>query len=264
MARAGIPTSRVISSRRWSILYIRKCPPRGGDTLFANMYAAYEALNERMKTYLEGLTARHDGEHYRGQYANYGIKDKESYPFADHPIVRTHPVTGRKALYVNEGFTRYINGIPRDESHRHPAISLQAYGEFAVPMPLPLAGELDRLLGQSLRPASRDVGLLAAHPFRPPGNGQGRPAGLEPLLPHQLLFGLLGEMFELKADAGGGHRRILGAEIGGDLLNDVPVTAGLELSPDNPLYIGLGGVAEQPQALCRPQALTAGCGARSL
>jgi taurine dioxygenase len=80
------------------------------------MYAAYDALSDRMKTYLEGLTARHNGEHYRGQYANYGVKDKESYPYADHPVVRTHPVTGKKALYVNEGFTRYINGIPRDES----------------------------------------------------------------------------------------------------------------------------------------------------
>ena len=116
-ARAGTATSRATPSRRWAaILYIRKCPPRGGDTLFANMYAAYDALSDRMKTYLDGLTARHNGEHYRGQYANYGIKDKESYPYADHPVVRTHPVTGRKALYVNEGFTRYINGIPRDES----------------------------------------------------------------------------------------------------------------------------------------------------
>ena len=99
-----------------SILYIRQCPPRGGDTLFANMYAAYEALSDRLKEYLEGLTARHDGEHYRGQYKNFGIQDKESYPSADHPVVRTHPVTGRKALYVNKGFTRYINGLPRDES----------------------------------------------------------------------------------------------------------------------------------------------------
>jgi taurine dioxygenase len=99
-----------------SILYIRKCPPKGGDTLFASMYAAYDALSDRMKTYLDGLTARHDGEHYRGQYANYGVADKPSYPYADHPVVRTHPVTGRKALYVNKGFTRYINGIPRDES----------------------------------------------------------------------------------------------------------------------------------------------------
>src|SRR5207248_2580508 len=80
------------------------------------MDEAYEALSDRMKQYLEGLTARHDGEHYRGQYKNFGIQDKESYPSADHPVVRTHPVTGRKALYVNKGFTRYINGLPRDES----------------------------------------------------------------------------------------------------------------------------------------------------
>ena len=100
-----------------SILYIKTCPPRGGDTLFASMYAAYEALSERMQTYLEGLTALHDGEPvYRGLYANYGVADKPSYPHAEHPVVRTHPVTGRKALYVNRGFTRRILGIPRDES----------------------------------------------------------------------------------------------------------------------------------------------------
>src|ERR1700730_17630385 len=99
-----------------SILYIRQCPPRGGDTLFANMYAAYDALSDRMKQYLDGLNARPNGEHYRGQSAILGIADKPSYPFADHPIVRTHPVTGKKGLYVNKGFTRYINGIPRDES----------------------------------------------------------------------------------------------------------------------------------------------------
>ena len=100
-----------------SILYIKTCPPRGGDTLFASMYAAYEALSDRMKQYLEGLTAMHDGERaYRGTYANYGVKDKEFYPRAEHPVIRTHPVTGKKALYVNRGFTRHILGIPRDES----------------------------------------------------------------------------------------------------------------------------------------------------
>src|SRR6516225_4322382 len=101
-----------------SILYIRKCPPRGGDTLFSSMYAAYEALSDRMKRYLEGLTAIHDGEDaYRGTYANYGIADKSSYPRAEHPVIRTHPVTGKKALYVNRGFTKRIVGIPRDESN---------------------------------------------------------------------------------------------------------------------------------------------------
>ena len=100
-----------------SILYIRTCPPTGGDTLFASMYAAYDALSERMKQYLAGLTAFHDSEHvYRGTYANFGVADKTAYPHASHPIVRTHPVTGRPALYVNRGFTRHINDIPIDES----------------------------------------------------------------------------------------------------------------------------------------------------
>lgn len=100
-----------------SILYIKQCPPQGGDTLFANMYAAYEALSDRMKTYLEGLTAIHDGEeNYRGTYANFGVADKPVYPRAEHPVVRTHPWTGRKGLYVNRGFTRRILGLSRDES----------------------------------------------------------------------------------------------------------------------------------------------------
>jgi taurine dioxygenase len=100
-----------------SILRITRCPPSGGDTLFASMYAAYDALSERMKAYLDGLTAVHDGEHvYRGTYANFGVADKPAYPRSEHPVVRTHPVTGRKALYVNRIFTTRIVGLPRDES----------------------------------------------------------------------------------------------------------------------------------------------------
>jgi taurine dioxygenase len=100
-----------------SILHIRDCPPQGGDTLFASMYAACEALSERMKTYLDGLRAVHDGEPvYRGTYANLGVADKPSYPRAEHPVLRTHPVTGRKALYVNRGFTTRLLGVPADES----------------------------------------------------------------------------------------------------------------------------------------------------
>ncbi len=100
-----------------SILYMRQCPPEGGDTLFANMYAAYESLSDRMKAHLEGLKALHDGEQvYRGAYAGQGQADLKAYPRAEHPVIRTHPVTGRRSLYVNRGFTRRILGIPGDES----------------------------------------------------------------------------------------------------------------------------------------------------
>ena len=98
-----------------SILYIMQCPPAGGDTLFSSMYAAYEALSENMKAYLEGLVAVHDGEHvYRGLYNN--VADKPVYPRSKHPVVRTHPVTGKKCLFVNRAFTTHIVGLPRDES----------------------------------------------------------------------------------------------------------------------------------------------------
>ena len=100
-----------------SILRITDCPAEGGDTLFASMYAAYDALSDRMKTYLEGLRAVHDGENvYRGAYVNFGVADKAAYPRAEHPVVRTHPVTGRRALYVNRIFTTRILDLPREES----------------------------------------------------------------------------------------------------------------------------------------------------
>ncbi len=100
-----------------SILYIKQCPQTGGDTLFASMYEAYAALSDRMKAYLGGLKALHDGEHfYRGLFANFGEADRPTYPSAVHPVIRTHPVTGRKALYVNRVFTLRILDIPADES----------------------------------------------------------------------------------------------------------------------------------------------------
>ena len=98
-----------------SILYMHELPPVGGDTLFASMYAAYEALSEPMKRFLEPLTAIHDGEHvYRGRY---GVDDTgRVFPKAEHPVIRTHPVSGRKALFVNGGFTTRIRQLSRPES----------------------------------------------------------------------------------------------------------------------------------------------------
>ncbi|MBS0558546.1 MAG: TauD/TfdA family dioxygenase [Proteobacteria bacterium] len=101
-----------------SILYLHTVPPCGGDTLFASMYAAYDALSPRMKAYLDGLTAFHSGERlYRRTNRLLNIDDTgRVFPSAVHPVVRTHPVTGRKALFVNRTFTYRINELPDDES----------------------------------------------------------------------------------------------------------------------------------------------------
>jgi taurine dioxygenase len=101
-----------------SILHLHTVPPVGGDTLFASMYAAYDALSPRLKTYLDGLVALHAGEvWYRHTNALIGVDDSgRVFPSARHPVVRTHPVTGRKALFVNRGFTQRIEGVPLQES----------------------------------------------------------------------------------------------------------------------------------------------------
>jgi taurine dioxygenase len=96
-----------------SILYLHTVPEVGGDTLFASMYAAYDALSDRMKAYLEGLTAIHDGDHvYRPLFPDLDRR----YPCSTHPIVRTHPVTKRKSLFVNASYTTRIPEVSKEES----------------------------------------------------------------------------------------------------------------------------------------------------
>ncbi|MBT7158079.1 MAG: taurine dioxygenase [Rhodospirillaceae bacterium] len=101
-----------------SILHIHDAPEVGGDTLFANMYGAYESLSDRMQQFLDGLTAMHRSEHvHKGRY---GLKENlrdADYPEAVHPVVRTHPVTGRKGLYVNASFTTRIMELGHHESN---------------------------------------------------------------------------------------------------------------------------------------------------
>lgn len=101
-----------------TLLQIHVLPEIGGDTLFANMYAAYDSLSEPLKRLLAGLTATHGSEHvYRGRYSDRGVVDgARVYPHAVHPVVRTHAETGRKALYVNRTFTTRINELSADES----------------------------------------------------------------------------------------------------------------------------------------------------
>lgn len=103
-----------------SILRLHTVPPVGGDTLFASMYAAYDALSPTMKEFLSGMTAIHSGEHvYRGRYGykkGHRSDVGETFPENEHPIIRTHPETGRQALFVNSGFTTRIVGLEKNES----------------------------------------------------------------------------------------------------------------------------------------------------
>ena len=106
-----------------SILRARKVPAVGGDTLFANMEAAYDGLDEGMKARLEGLIAVHDNENFLAGMKARGASDaevqakREEFPPMRHPVVRTHPVSGRKSLYVNRAFTRSIEGMSEDAGH---------------------------------------------------------------------------------------------------------------------------------------------------
>jgi len=108
-----------------SLLYAHEVPPpeEGGDTLFASMYAAYGALDDAMRQRLDGMQAVHsywrrwrrDAEEGRDRREP-SVEEKRAIPEVAHPVVRLHPGSGRKALYVNEGFTCGIVGWSEDQS----------------------------------------------------------------------------------------------------------------------------------------------------
>lgn len=119
-----------------SILRCLECPPVGGDTLFADMYAAYEGLSAEVKAKIEGRTAIHDFAHFRAGMRKQGKTEAEieavnrAYPMMEHPVVRTHPETGRKAIYVNRPFTQHIVGMDKAESD---ALLEHLYAQAAIP-----------------------------------------------------------------------------------------------------------------------------------
>ncbi len=109
-----------------TILYACEIPPVGGDTLWLSMSAAYNALPEGMKSDLEGLRAVHDMGDFRNNFSHGDAvtcgeelaNAHQRFGNALHPIVQTHPVTGRKFLYINPCFTKHVAGMKAQESNR--------------------------------------------------------------------------------------------------------------------------------------------------
>ncbi len=105
-----------------TILRCRVCPAFGGDTMFASMVAAYRGLSERMKAYIHGLEAQHDFKPFRtlfGSSPEHRAKLRsleDRFPNPWHPVVRLHPVTQRRTLFVNPQFTTCLRGLKDDES----------------------------------------------------------------------------------------------------------------------------------------------------
>jgi len=106
------------------ILAAKRLPVAGGDTLWSSSCAAYESLSEPMRRFLDGLTAQHSvAKSFPAERWSSDPASKERYeravakhPPVNHPVVRTHPVSGRKGLFVNEGFTTHINELTPQES----------------------------------------------------------------------------------------------------------------------------------------------------
>ena len=105
-----------------TILHAQVIPPSGGDTCWASMTAAYDALSPSMKRYLDGMTAEHGlsriaemrHRHGSASMAEVGAAIAEDQRSA-HPVVRRHPDTGAPSLFVNPTYTRWLNGVPEDE-----------------------------------------------------------------------------------------------------------------------------------------------------
>ncbi|MDO8315371.1 MAG: TauD/TfdA family dioxygenase [Rugosibacter sp.] len=121
-----------------SFLRCVRPPEVGGDTMWADMYAAYEGLSDKMQHFIDGLEAVHDFTIFRRKFDNLPPKERhaglaemeEQLPNATHPVVRTHPVTKRKALFVNAQFTIAIKGMRKTESR---ALLDLLYAQATIP-----------------------------------------------------------------------------------------------------------------------------------
>jgi taurine dioxygenase len=152
-----------------SILYAREVPSVGGDTLFASMYSAYDALSDGLKKMLSTMNAVHSSRHAFGEaaYVETDLDDlggrlgntEAATQDAIHPVVIRHPLSGRPALYVNGDFTVRFDGWAQAESQ-----PLLDYLYARIHLPLSLAQGIDGDLGQSRHASLRAQRL----PWRTP------------------------------------------------------------------------------------------------
>ncbi|NEE47018.1 taurine dioxygenase, partial [Streptomyces sp. SID8455] len=103
-----------------AVLQLREVPPVGGDTLWADMAAAYDNLSEEVKERIEGAWAVHD---FIPGFSRFYPPERlaphqDRFPPVEHPVVRRHPVTGRRTIFVNASFTTRIVGFAQEESDR--------------------------------------------------------------------------------------------------------------------------------------------------
>ena len=151
-----------------SIMYLHTASDIGGYTMWANMYAAYDALSDSVKNFLGGLTARHDsGPPFRRLFSM--TEDQivgGTFNAATHPAVRTHPETGKKGFIHQPLLHDPCRGARTGGKRSSDEISRPSHRATAFSMSFSLVPQRGCVLGQSGHPASGAVGLLSGYPHR--------------------------------------------------------------------------------------------------
>ena len=174
-----------------TVLCAKEVPAVGGDTMFVSMSAAFDGLSDRMQQFISGLEAIHDLKPFRALFGN-SEEDRKNlqhfellYPPQLHPVVRIHPVSGRKVLFVNPQFTIAIKDMDERESRSLLDTAVPAGAGPRISVPPSLGAAHHRHVGQPLHPALRGQRLLSAaalhgarhHPRRPGDRRRARRPG---------------------------------------------------------------------------------------
>ena len=169
-----------------TVLRAVELPEYGGDTCWVSMYDVFESLSPAMQEMLEGLTAEHD--FMKVTYTTFDDmpdpeaemrKMRERYPVTEHPVVRTHPVTKRKLLYVNCNYTTRLVGVTEDENDILLPFLFDRVKDPAYQVRFHVGAGLGRVLGQPRHAALRGARLPG-----PPAHAPHRHRGRQAVLSH--------------------------------------------------------------------------------